>query len=197
MWNLEIPKHSRCLHNIKDTKKYSYCMYKVFSHFTEKSVVRKHIKSDNVTLSDEGEKSFWSALIMMHVFSLKGSFILTLLIWIFFVKSERTANSNKNIQINTKFDLDKLNECMRVRNLTSAMFVTWTLFKIPIWTPISKLRMKIRNQVHHLFSEELHFNSIHAKTYFMQHHVNYILWNNLTITFIFCNIIIRLPKISQ
>ena len=31
---------------------------KVFSHFTEKSVVRKHIKSDNVTLSDEGEKSF-------------------------------------------------------------------------------------------------------------------------------------------
>ena len=78
MWNLEIPKHSRCLHNIKDTKKYSYCMYKVFSHFTEKSVVRKHIKSDNQT-DNEGEKSFLSALIVMHVFSRKGlhSLIMT------------------------------------------------------------------------------------------------------------------------
>ena len=40
---------------------------KVFSHFTEKSVVRKHIKSVNQT-DNEGEKSFLSALIVMHVF---------------------------------------------------------------------------------------------------------------------------------
>ena len=47
---------------------------KVFSHFTEKSVVRKHIKSDNQT-DNEGEKSFLSAL-----FHKKGSFIVTKLV---------------------------------------------------------------------------------------------------------------------
>ena len=118
------------------------------------------------------------------------------LIWPLFRGWAVTAPSRnqKNIQINTKFDLDKSNECMRVRNITSAMFVTRTLFNIPVWTPISKLRMKIRNQVHHLFSEELHYNVIHAKTYFIQHHVNLILRNNLIITFILFTIIIRYPR---
>ena len=56
----------------KMTKDILTVQNKVFSHFTEKSVVRKHIKSDNQT-DNEGEKSFLSALIVMHVFSRKGS----------------------------------------------------------------------------------------------------------------------------
>ena len=129
MGNSEILKYSKCLHNIKDIKNILTIQSKVLSHFTEKSVVRKHIKSDNQT-DNEGEKSF-----LVHC-----------------------TDSDARFFIN----LDKLNECMRVRSLTSAMFVARTLFKIPAWTPISKLRMKIRNQVHHLFSEELHYNVTQA-----------------------------------
>ena len=72
MGNSEILKYSKCLHNIKDIKNILTIQSKVLSHFTEKSVVRKHIKSDNQT-DNEGEKSFLSALIVMHVFSRKGS----------------------------------------------------------------------------------------------------------------------------
>ena len=61
---------------------------KVFSHFTEKSVVRKHIKSDNQT-DNEGEKSFLSALFHKKAHLLWPKLLL---IWIFFVKSERNAN---------------------------------------------------------------------------------------------------------
>ena len=62
----------------KISKNISTVQSKAFSHFTEKSVVRKHIKSDNQT-DNEGEK-FLSALIVMNVFSQKGSFIRTKLV---------------------------------------------------------------------------------------------------------------------
>ena len=63
----------------KISKNISTVQSKAFSHFTEKSVVRKHIRSDNQT-DNEGEKLFLSALIVMHVFSQKGSFIVTKLV---------------------------------------------------------------------------------------------------------------------
>ena len=59
----------------------------------------------------------------MHVFSQKGSFIVTKLVDLNIFSSN---HKEIPIKINTKFDHDKLNDCMRVRNLTSAMFVCRT-----------------------------------------------------------------------